>query len=344
MQQKALNLLFVATVVTVGIAVASSFSRPGSIGTGARGNAVFGGLAEKANSLTAVMIDAGDWQAELKRQGEQFVDASGYPVKLEPIRSMITGLATLTYEEAKTADPTRYSELELADPGPEVGAGRLVKLLNGETVVASLIVGERDLTVGGMRGGIFARLPDDPQSWLLRGAVDLPTGRGELFESQLLGLNTNQVARVTVADNASGESLVLVSGAAGEPLTAPDSSLPVDPAKVLALSALVNNLQFADVRPATADAAIVGSVTYQTRDGMIIAVDRLAVQDADIAAEVFGWLRLNVSAGDQASDKTREQVAALKARTDGYEFSLFQTAFDTLSGGPAGLLKKPEQG
>lgn len=344
MQSKTLKWLAGATVVMVGIAVASTLTRPGSFGTESRGQAVFGGLAEKANELSSIIIDAGDWQAELKKQGEQFIDASGYPVRLEPIRSIITGMATLTYEEAKTADPDRYAELELAEPGPDSGAGRLVRLMQGDNEIASLVVGERDLTVGGMRGGMFARLPGNPQSWLLRGAVELPNDRGELFDAQLLALNNNDIGALTVADEASGQQLSMMSSAPGDPLVLAGPEPATDAAKVLELQALVNNLQFADVRPARADVPVIGSVQYQTRDGLSVTIERLRVDEADIKAEVFGWARLKVAVTDNATDKAREHAKSLRARTEGYDFAFYQSAFDTINGGVAALLKPAAEG
>lgn len=345
MQPKALTGLFVATILAVGLAAFSSLGKPGSVTNDARGTPAFPGLLEKANQMTALKIDAGDWSGEIKRDGEQFLDASGYPVKLQPIRAIITGLATLTFEEAKTADPERYGDLELDDPGPASSAGRLVQVLKGDEVLASLVIGERDLTAGGMRGGIFARLFDDPQSWLLRGTVELPDNRGDLFDSQLLSWNTNDVAQMTISDAQDVEPLVFTSATPGEALLAVD--LPVeqqtDAQKVLGLSALVNNLTFDDVRPAKADATVLGSVVYQTRDGVVVTVERLAMLDGDKPVGETGWVRLSVLADSAATKAGQERVAQLTKRVQGFDFTLYETAYETISYGPAKLLK-PVQG
>lgn len=338
MQAKTLTTLSVLTVAAVAIAIASSFSKPGSINTADRGKPVFPDLVTNANTVAEVTIDAGDWEAHLRRDGEGFIDDSGYPARLEPIRTIITGLATLTYEEAKTAEPDRYNDLELDDPSEAVGAGRLVTLSAAGKPLASLIVGDSDLTVGGRRGGLFARLPDDPQTWLLRGAVDLPGSRGDLFDAQLLGWNTNDVAAMTVNSNSPAATLSFVSTDAGAPLN--PVNLPAgqqtDNEKVLALGALVNNLRFGDVRKAVPDSTTDGAVSYETRNGVRLTIERLSLTDG-APANAERWVRFSVAATDQADEQGRQQIAQLASKVDGYDFTLYDSTYDTLSQTPASL-------
>ena len=262
-----------------------------------------------------------------------------YPVRLEPIRTIITGLATLTYEETKTSDPERYNDLELDDPSEKVGAGRQVTLNADGDPVASLIVGDLDLTVGGRRGGMFARLPNDPQTWLLRGAVDLPSSRGDLFDAQLLGWNSNDIAAMTVSTTQPSATLSFTSTEAGAPLNPVDlpANQQTDNEKVLALGALVNNLRFGDVRKATAGTAIDGTVSYETRNGVRLTIDRLSLADGE-SAESERWVRLSVSAAEQADETGRQQVAQLASKVDGYEFTLYDSTYTTISQGPADLI------
>ncbi len=353
MQPKTLTGLLVVTAAAVAVAAASSWTQPGSATTDKRGEALFPGLAEQANQLTTFKFDAGDWQTEIRRDGERYLDASGFPVKLDPIRSAIAGLSTLTYEEAKTSDPERYADLELADPSPDTGAGRLISLRANDQVLAELVVGERDLTVGGMSGGIFARQPGQQQTWLLRGSVPLPADRSDLFETQLLDWNSDDVAGLRVSG--ANEALQLNSAKAGEPLQAtnPAPNAKIDAKKVLALGAVVNNLRFDDVRKAGADRSVEGSLQYESRAGVQVTLERLANvtagANADAATEATDdtaqrWVRLRVNTTEAASDEGREQARALAAKADGFEFQLSESTWEAVAQTPADLQAEPNNG
>lgn len=339
MQPKTLTGLFFLTLAAVGLAIGSTWARPGNDGFDRRGDPVFPDLARQANQITGLTLEAGDWRAELRREGDRFIDASGYPVRTEPVRAIVTGLSTLSYEEPKTRDPDRYGDLDLADPDAATGAGQAVRLLEGDDTLAAVIVGQRDLSVGGMRGGVFVRLADQPQSWLMRGSVTLPAARSALFDAQLLGWNADDVAALDLAD--AGASLQLRSARAGEPLQAAgDGSLPLDADKVEALRNVVTALRFTDVRKADTSATPAGELIYRARNGIVLKVQRLVSAQA---ANEQRWLRLTVSAAADADDTASAQLASLQQRLEGFDFAVAEPTWETLSTGPAQLASKADE-
>ncbi|MEZ5729785.1 MAG: hypothetical protein R3E48_18450 [Burkholderiaceae bacterium] len=113
MTPKGLTMLAIATAAAVAGAALSAGAWQTGNGEESRGERFLPELADQANRIDSIRVRTGGWQVSLAKRGERFVDASGFPARLETIRDLVTGLAGLTIEERKTARPERYAELEV---------------------------------------------------------------------------------------------------------------------------------------------------------------------------------------------------------------------------------------
>ena len=112
-------------IVLAGIAIVSVVATAAVMKTNAttvasdrRGETVVPALRSRANELAGVTVRDGNTTMAVERRDNGFVaSTSGYPVKLDTVREIVTSSAELGFEEARTSDPTRYGDLGLADPG-----------------------------------------------------------------------------------------------------------------------------------------------------------------------------------------------------------------------------------
>ena len=148
MNARQLIVLAGLAIVSVVATAAVMKSSATTVASDRRGEAVVPALRTRANELTGVTVRDGDTTMAVERRDNRFVAAnSGYPVKLDTVRDIVTSSAELGFEEARTSDPTRYGDLGLADPGKE-NAGKEIVFRAGNGEIADIIVGNRDATVG----------------------------------------------------------------------------------------------------------------------------------------------------------------------------------------------------
>src|SRR4029453_17064486 len=84
--------------------------------------------------------------------------------------------------------------LGLADPGA-ANAGKEITIRTARGELADVVVGNRDSSIGGPTGGMYVRLKGQPQTWLARGNVRLPSSKADWFAAVDLGVKGNQIVR-----------------------------------------------------------------------------------------------------------------------------------------------------
>ena len=162
------------------------------------------GLMEKINTIEAVSIEhggktmtfqkneAGDWG---------MVETDGYPADKERIRNILIGLAGLEKIEPKTALPEFYPDLQVEDNIDEKSKSYLVTLLNSEgNPLTRLLIGKRTKGISWNGQGYFVRFPNEAQSWLVRGNVDVTGDMRSWLAVRLLPLVKGRTSSVTIVD------------------------------------------------------------------------------------------------------------------------------------------------
>lgn len=281
-----------------------------------RGRALLPGLVKTSASVDRLAITVGKDTTTLTRDGERFVDASGYPAQIEAVRKLVSSLAALTIDEDKTDKPDRYVDLGLADPAAAEGAATKVELLDkAGKPIAAVYAGSKDYTVGGSRGGQYVRLEGSPQAYLVRGSLDMPAARADWFDARLTDVKPVDLAKVTLTD-ASGTSVdFLRTGDKLLPAALPDGKAP-DEGKANRVTAFLQGFDFTDVRKETP--ATIGNATrlrYETSNGLVVTAT--AVPAPDDAGK--GWIRVTAEAIDP---KAADAAKAINAKAAGYEFKV----------------------
>jgi Domain of unknown function (DUF4340) len=313
MNQRQLTVLAVLAVIAVAATFAVLRTSAPTVESDRRGERVLRDLAEKANTITGITVREGADTLALARRDERFVAAeSGYPIKPEPVRDLVASSAQLTYEEARTADPARYADLGLADPGATKGAGKEIAFTAAGGTLGDLVVGNRDSTVGGAAGGEFVRLAGAPQTFLVRGSVQLPSTRSEWFVPVDFDVKRDEIKKIELAGG--GRSGVTATAEKPGELKLADvpEKRTADTFKVSRLMTLVDSFAFQDVRRETKPADDARRMVVDADDGL-----RLVFTGVGDVTE--GWVRI---AAEATNDAKQDKAKAIVAKVAGYDFRL----------------------
>jgi hypothetical protein len=321
MNMKSVIVLACVAAVAVAGTVLTRPSSPARISSDKRGVTVFPGLLQKANSVASISVrDATKTFTVVHNDKGFFEKASGYPVKDDIYRDLIGATASLSYEEAKTEDESRYGDIGLADPSKKVKdgqAGREVTLFDKDgKVLAKYFAGNRESNIGGAGGGQYIRLPDEKRVWLVRGAANIPAPHTAWFEINLINLNKAALAKVDISGGGK-EELKFESANKDADLklmTAVPEGRKENTTNTLRIAFMMDPISFDDVRkPAQGEPKPdARKVVAMNRDGLKITITNVGdIKD--------GWVRIEAEA---TTDKAKKEADELKKKIDGFEFKL----------------------
>src|SRR5258707_14999994 len=116
MNMRQFGILAVVAALSVGATAVALRTGTPTIASDRRGEQVVPGLLDKANGLTGIVVRQGNDPITIEKRGSGFVvSETGFPVKTDLVRDLVTGLIELRFEEARTNDSARHSELGVAD-------------------------------------------------------------------------------------------------------------------------------------------------------------------------------------------------------------------------------------
>ncbi len=186
----------VAAVALVGAAAWLSRSRDMTPERG-RGTPMLPGLEAKADEIVAVEVLRGSATVRLDRQPDgswALATNDSYPARKELVRAMLVSIAGLTVDDRMTAKRERHGELGLAWPDPE-GKARVVRFLGSRPdapPVAEIVLGDERFAPD----AVFARLPDQDQTWRTLGRVQVPSDAMGWIDRSLLALPNGETERI----------------------------------------------------------------------------------------------------------------------------------------------------
>jgi hypothetical protein len=330
MNTRQLTILAVLAVLSVGATAAVLRTGSAGVASDRRGERVLPGLDTKANEITGLVVRDGSDTLSIERKNAAFVTAdSGYPVKPDAVRDLLASSIELSFEEARTSDPARYGDLGLADPGGQAGAGEqvgaggqaaageqakakeiILRTAGGE--LADFMVGKRDNTVGGPVGGVFVRLKDQPQTWLARGNVRLPSSRSDWLAPLDLNIKRNAIKKIELSGG--GRDTVTASAEKPGDLkldNVPEKRVP-DSFKVGRLATLIESFAFQDVRKRSKPGDDARRMLVDFDDGLRLIV-------TGVGEPSQGWVQISA---ESTNDVQRERANAIAAKVDGFDFRL----------------------
>jgi hypothetical protein len=298
------------------------------------GQPVMKTLKAQLNEVSEVRVSRGDGsRVTLKKQPTGWlVGEREYPADAGKVRKLLIDLSALSTVEAKTSDPSKYSQLGVEDVTTPTAAGTRIDLVTPEKV-NGVIVGK----TAGMKSG-YVRAADvkqsvlatpqivaeaDPKRWIDTTLVDIPESRIKEIEVSPASGPSYRVTR----EKKEQTDFTVTGVPKGRELSSPSAANPV--AGELAMLALT------DVRKApSADApAKPERAVFRTFDGLEIQV--LGVKDGD---------RHFVSLVPTSSAKeTGSEVQALEARARGWQFEIPAYKYDGFFKPLEELLAKPPE-
>jgi hypothetical protein len=306
---------------------------------------LFPKLVNDIDKMKAVQIKHGgetmtiDWDGKVFRMRER----NGYLVDTDKVQSLVVRLARLTKLESKTKMPDRYDRLDLGDTAAKGGQATELTLLDGANKpIADLIVGKRKFTLGGREGGTYVRFPNDPQTWLALGELQVGTAAHDWLKPEIADIKDSAIKRVTVT-HGNGEKIIAAKGANGFTLeNMPKGMEMVTPSSAEDYAKLLDTLKLDDV----AEASKVAFPKDKTTTAVFEGVDGFQITMDMTEDNGKYWIRLKAAppAGKDGADKAEaaKAVADLAAHTGGWVYQVPQYAIVALTKSMSDITKKPD--
>jgi hypothetical protein len=340
MQAKGLIALIVAAIIVAAAAIALSLGGPRAIADAGSGQVVLAGLAGKIGDVAAVKISGAGGPVTLERKGESWTVAEkgGFAADPAKIRQVLLGFAELTLVEPKTRSAESYSRLDVEDPGKEGGHSRLVEIDDASgKKLGELIVGKRHPDrLGSGADGLYIRRPNDGQSWLAQGSVDLPTDTRDWLDKKIVSIAPSRIAGVTLTHE-DGSKLVIKRDKEDAKFAvegAPADSKFKSDAVVAEPAGALDGLELSDVRPAA-------EVTFPSAGisrAQLVTFDGLTIDAETFDKDGTSWLRLKASGSDKAVD----EAAAINARTANWAYAVLPYKSNAMKTKLADLVEAPK--
>jgi hypothetical protein len=279
------------------------------------GKPMFPDLAPKLKDAARIEIVHQGKTMAIVKHGDTWglADRAGYAVQPAKLRGMLTALTELRLIEPRTQDPAEFSRLGLEDPNGKTAESNLLRVLDasGKPIV-SLIVGHRRvLTQGNVPEQVFVRLPDENQTWLAEGSLQVDYDPQLWLDRDIMNIDHTRIA--TVAVTVGGQTpLDFMRDGQKLALKSPADHPPLDEYKLDDVDRGLELLTFEDVQTDKDPVGDkIGQSVYTTSDGL------------EVTTTVFKgakdiWARFTAT----GKDKTKDEADKLNARLAGWTYQL----------------------
>jgi hypothetical protein len=226
-------------------------------------------LTTPAGAITLVR-ESGDRWAALERYG--------YPVDRKRVRDLVIALADMRLIERKTAQPERYGRLQVEAPDADQAQSQLVRLetADGKVLAEAIIGKERYRLTGTEPTGTYLRRPDEAQSWLASGGVQIEHEIARWLDGEIVHLDPTAIRRIGIER-------------AGEPAYAAERAKPDDPLQLAGLAEGEALKQDADLNHLTGALSSVRLDDVKPRDQLSWPAQQHTAQ-----IDTFGGVELTV--------------------------------------------------
>jgi hypothetical protein len=362
---KTIILLIVVAAIAV-VATVATKDETGKVG--AKDSAFFPELIGQVNDVATIEATSTGKSVLIRKAAEAWVveGRDGYPAEAQDVRRLLLGLAELERVERKTSKPENYEQLELGDPMKADTQSVQYRLLDtDDRALATLIVGKRRIVGGGNgRDEYFVRVPEDAQTWLVRGSIPTLRSETDWLAREIVDIDQGRVARVHVT-HADGE-VVRIERAATTPASFELLDIPAGRVidvdfNVHSIGSILSAVNLNDVSRNTGELPSEGAVKFmvETFDGLRVHVDIEKVESrgvialkAEFDASLIGNAPEPASSPKSEEDGKKspllgkdevvEEVALLNQRWSGWRYQIAQFIFDTLNRDVEALTKSVE--
>ena len=310
--------LSIVTAIFLGLASYSVLKNKDSNLFSERGNTFIENLPSKLNDIQKIKITGRDLDMELINKNNSFIETSGYPFKAGVWESFITSLSLLRIEEKKTNNPERHNELNLVaidkfkeNDDDNEPATKITFFTKDQKVFKSILLGKIDNTVGGISGGQFARYDKDNQAYLLKGALRMPSGKSDWFNSLLLKLDQEKLSSISVKR----KKIIFEIESKDKKLSLKNNpDLKIDEEKLKQVAEVIDAFYFYDVRKVNKIKNNNNNIiSYKFKDGLILELK--FIEKSKDSKE--SWIEISAQSNNP---KTINEAKDLNKKTKGYQF------------------------
>ena len=317
-KKRFLNISIITAAIVV-LAIISINLNTSNYGFENRGKLFLDNFTKNVNEITTISIRSFENNINLVKQNNSYISESSYPLKKGLWENLITSLSLLRIEELKTNDPSRHSQLNLLLPeqnkskDEDEGYGTKITLKKEDgTIYSSILFGMVDRSVGGISGGQFARFPNEDQTYLLKGAIRMPTTKSDWFESLLLSIKKDDVQKINLSNK---NGIIEIQSKDDKlSLTMPKSvNFKIDDTQLSDARDVINSFYFYDVKKSTQKySKNLPTLSYEVKDGLILTISSINPDDGGESLVI-----INARSSDKKSEKMAQEITK---KTKGYEF------------------------
>jgi hypothetical protein len=228
-----------------------------------------------------------------------------YPADTAKVRAVLLAMAEAKIVEPKTANPDLHSRLGLTSPDTEGSKGVLVSATINET--------RFELVFGNVAQSSYryARIPDQPQTWLIDQNPDIPDSAGDWLLNDLLDIDQTRVRQATIT-HADGET-IHIRRKSPDDSTFVVSEIPAGRELSYAtvangIAGVLSNLKLEDARRSEELADAV-TIEFETFDGLSVTVKTARNEDK-------AWIA--IAATSTAEDNA--EASSINARVAGWQY------------------------
>jgi hypothetical protein len=286
------------------------------------GKLMFPDLAPQLQNAARVEIVHQGKTTAIVKHGDTWglEDRGGYVVQPGKLRGLLTALTELRLVEPRTTDPAEFGRLGLEDPNGKTAESNLLRVLDpsGKTI-AVLIVGHRRVrTQGNVPEQVFVRRPDDNQTWLAEGSLQVDADPQLWLDRDIMNIDHARIATIAVTDG--DTKLELARDGQKLVMKQPADHPPLDDYKLDDANRALELLTFQDVQTDKQPVGDkIGQSVYTTNDGVAVTAT-VFKGDKDI------WARFAAAPATgldpAASDKAKTEADKLNARLAGWTYQL----------------------
>ena len=228
MSPKAFLVLAAITLITTVAAVFAVVSQPAVTTLRYVDQPAFPALRENPDAVARITLTAPAGTITLVREtGERWaaLERYGYPVDRKRVRDLVVALADMRLIERKTAQPEHYGRLQVEAPDADHAQSQLVRLetADGKVLAEAIIGKQRNRLTGTEPSGTYLRRPDEAQSWLASGGVQIDQEVARWLDGDIVQLDPAAIRRIEIAR-------------AGEPGYVAERDQPGDPFRLAGLA------------------------------------------------------------------------------------------------------------
>ncbi|MDE2181747.1 MAG: DUF4340 domain-containing protein [Alphaproteobacteria bacterium] len=320
-RRRNLAILAAAAVVSVVLAVLALDHRAAVEAPKYPPHEFFPGLAGELNQVSRIHVASktGAFDIVFKpTKGWVVPGRNNYPASIDEVRKTLVGIAALETMDPKTARPDWYHFVDL--DAPPKGNAVIITLANDKgDALATLIAGKTE-DIGDASGsvGLFARKPDDAQSWLVRSPFTPRADQTHWLDKDVVNVDRSRIEETDVTPS-SGPAYSVSRAKPSDP----DFMLDQMPkGRELAyagspdtVATAITNFTFDDIKPADGmDFSHAARLVTKTFDGLVVTAE-VVKQGADY------WCRLAANAQPGKTDAAKE-AEAVNTHADGWVFKL----------------------